>query len=564
MNDIRIGKTTAVVVVALAVAILGTGFAGAVSNFGHEGLGPNATTIEGYIKGSWFVCPNDGIAESITAYVKSTQFKKAKCAIYSYVADNDAGTLIGETEELTISAGYEGWKTFNFSSEPPLSANTKYFLVIFGEETGGISYIYWSATGATNKAIRLYTSYNDFPNPIVGEVGEDMKHRIYCDYTVVAPPLAPGVIIKPPDAKLKLRTHGVYIDFIDDFTAERIIIDSDNVQFDEALLGAGDQITTTIEQTGGDAIIRTLSKDLVELIASDSSGTITEFTMTAFKAPMEVRVYGTPVPKSYKDYYLSTQPNINYEIAMWSFHDEKIAVKFVHTSSVDVAIDFVKETHIIPPIPPIIPSKREFSVVFMSGVRVDNEFGSKTVFTLGENILLRMEVEDSDTGEPIIGAEVIMWYINPATRIMITVPTAELGDGVYDGIIQANEVNVGTFKANVEVKLAGFKTVTDQLTFRVTEAPSPPWPLGFPVAIIAELLLFLFCGIALGLCAVSYRIMLLATAIILVKGFLWDAHFLGGVYPVSVCINFLSVFYVWAGWRLYFKRGVKRVGRVIG
>ncbi len=464
--------TVAVVVAVLAVAILGAGLteSGLDSNFGHEWLGPNATSIEGFIKGSWFVCPSDGTANSITAYIKCTEDKKVKGAIYAYVSDDDAGALIGGTEELIVRAGYEGWETFNLSSpKPPVSANTKYFLMMFGEKTTGLSYLYWTATGATAKSISLYISYNDFPNPIIGETGVNEKYRIFCTYTPTVPfvpPTAPPpqkVIIRPPNAKLKLLTHGTYIDFVDVLTAERIIVNGDNVQFEEALLGAGDRITTTIELTGGDAKMRTLSEDLVELTASASSGTITEFTMTASRTPDEVRVYGTPVRKSDKGYYLATQPNINTEISMWGYYDGKVAVKFVHKSSVGVVIDFVKETVFPPVIPPA--KLREFSVAFMPGVLIDTEFGSKEMFTLDENIILRVHVEDAATGAPV-RADIIMWYNAP---VMHTIDTVDLGEGVYEGSIPASDVGIGTFQAGVDVQMQGFNKASDTLTFTIAE-----------------------------------------------------------------------------------------------
>jgi len=86
----------------------------------------------------------------------------------------------------------------------------------------------------------------------------------------------------------------------------------------------------------------------------------------------------------------------------------------------------------------------------------------------------------------------------------------------------------------------------------------------FAIAVTAELLLFLFCGIALGLLALSYRVMLIVAAGAVIKGLVWDAHFLRGVYLHSIVITSLSVAYLMLGWALYFEKGVKRTGRVIG
>lgn len=122
---------------------------------------------------------------------------------------------------------------------------------------------------------------------------------------------------------------------------------------------------------------------------------------------------------------------------------------------------------------PFIPSSklRKFSVRFIAWGP-----SPKTEFVLGERILLHAHVEDAATGE-LTGADVAMWYIDLATRIMCTVPTVELGEGVYEGEILSSELGVGTFQAGVDVQLAGFRGESDQLTFTVAEPPVPIWEL---------------------------------------------------------------------------------------
>lgn len=75
-------------------------------------------------------------------------------------------------------------------------------------------------------------------------------------------------------------------------------------------------------------------------------------------------------------------------------------------------------------------------------------------------------------------------------------------------------------------------------------------PVGvFGSAIITgELMIFLVCGIVLGLCAVSHKVMLIAAAVIFVKGIIWDAYFVGMIHPLSVVVCTLSVVFFLAGW----------------
>lgn len=84
------------------------------------------------------------------------------------------------------------------------------------------------------------------------------------------------------------------------------------------------------------------------------------------------------------------------------------------------------------------------------------------------------------------------------------------------------------------------------------------------IVIIAELLIFLVCGMVLGLCKVSPKVMLAVAPIIFVKGVVWDAYFLGRVYLISIVVCLFSIMYLLLGWALWYKKGVKRRGRVIG
>lgn len=129
------------------------------------------------IQGSNFICPSSGIADNMSVYIANWDSStNVACAIYSI----DGGTLIGQTEELTI--GYQKkWFTFNFIGEPSLVADTQYLLVVWGDDgyiryDNDISHDLVGYTGLT------YTG--DFPDSIAGYGHFDgFVVSIYCRYT---------------------------------------------------------------------------------------------------------------------------------------------------------------------------------------------------------------------------------------------------------------------------------------------------------------------------------------------------------------------------------------------
>jgi hypothetical protein len=129
------------------------------------------------IQGSNFICPSSGIADNMSVYIANWDSStNVACAIYSI----NGGTLIGQTEELTI--GYQKkWFTFNFIGEPSLVADTQYLLVVWGDDgyiryDNDISHDLVGYTGLT------YTG--DFPDSIAGYGHFDgFVVSIYCRYT---------------------------------------------------------------------------------------------------------------------------------------------------------------------------------------------------------------------------------------------------------------------------------------------------------------------------------------------------------------------------------------------
>jgi len=144
--------------------------------FGYSERGGSRLTGWGYILGSWFTCPSEGTADSITVYLGGT-LSKGKCGIYR----KSDGSFVGETEEKTSIP--EGWNTFNFTDPKPSLSNVDYWLVVFGEAAPSVF-----ATSETGKMGRtLEDMYPNFPDPWTPEI-KDYKISIYCTYTPVGPP----------------------------------------------------------------------------------------------------------------------------------------------------------------------------------------------------------------------------------------------------------------------------------------------------------------------------------------------------------------------------------------
>jgi len=127
---------------------------------------------------------NNATAKSISVYLRvgSGYSGKVKCALYEYVALNDAGELIASTEEKTITGPYTGWVTFNFTdSQPEVELDKFYYLAVWAEDDGdGTQEIKIDYAGtATQRVCRVTASYGEWPSPLTGEVGYDRTNRIY-------------------------------------------------------------------------------------------------------------------------------------------------------------------------------------------------------------------------------------------------------------------------------------------------------------------------------------------------------------------------------------------------
>jgi len=155
-------------------------------------LNSTSAPILNSIKGSWFACPETGIADSITSWLVSGALgrwaAKVKYAIYAYAGVGDAGGLVGVTDELLYFGGglevHPGvQRTASFSAPKPLLYNVNYYLVAWATITSGGVGLVRSNTLVANKHVRKDLAYDSYPNPMTGESAGNRRFFTYCTYT---------------------------------------------------------------------------------------------------------------------------------------------------------------------------------------------------------------------------------------------------------------------------------------------------------------------------------------------------------------------------------------------
>ncbi|MCJ7571203.1 MAG: hypothetical protein MUO82_04935 [Candidatus Thermoplasmatota archaeon] len=151
------------------------------TRFGYYPVGYKSDDLTNVLQGCNFTCPSSGIADNMTVWLENGDLTaNVSCAIYSI----DRTTLIGYTEEKTIGI-YQGWVTFNFIGEPFLVADTKYYLVVWGDG-GHTRYNYNDSYHIIGKTGVTYTGI--FPDNILGwSIWTSHVLSIYCRYTEYGP-----------------------------------------------------------------------------------------------------------------------------------------------------------------------------------------------------------------------------------------------------------------------------------------------------------------------------------------------------------------------------------------
>jgi parallel beta-helix repeat protein len=162
--------------------------------FGNTKIESNSAWSENIIRGSWYNCPENATATSISLYCMNDGnivHATVAFAIYSYNSENDAYQLLGQTNNHYHNFMGWHWLTLNLISPVQLNANTNYFLVFWSDATAPTFRRY---DVESNKGISKYRQFtgDPFPSELTGESGIDENISIYCTYTPNYPPNTPS------------------------------------------------------------------------------------------------------------------------------------------------------------------------------------------------------------------------------------------------------------------------------------------------------------------------------------------------------------------------------------
>jgi len=151
---------------------------------GNRSEGENFDSCSNRIVGSKFLTGQDGIVDSIYAYIKAENINICfKCALYRY----EDMALLGVTEERSGISSEPAWIQFTFPEPKPQIENDKYYVLVVWCNRVNNSEGYVAYSEDEDGLYAVY-DYNDFPDPL-GAVTEltDRVYSIYASYTAVPP-----------------------------------------------------------------------------------------------------------------------------------------------------------------------------------------------------------------------------------------------------------------------------------------------------------------------------------------------------------------------------------------
>jgi hypothetical protein len=149
----------------------GSSFAGSAT-FGYTTKGGSTNALD-TVRGSRFTITQTGLATNITASLNSNVAFKAKAAIYS----SDGVNRVGITEEKIFNNA-NGWVTFNFLTQPILSASTDYVLVVWSNSSS----VTINRDGGTAERFEASGTYPTWPASVTDQ-GSQRTFSIYCTFS---------------------------------------------------------------------------------------------------------------------------------------------------------------------------------------------------------------------------------------------------------------------------------------------------------------------------------------------------------------------------------------------
>jgi len=145
-----------------------------VKTFGYTTIGGSGSYKTNFVRGCEGTPTSDGEVTSMSVYVANnwTSGEKMKLGLF-----DSSGNLLAETIERSDGGTSGTWQDFTFSSNPTVTADTKYLLGFLSDNN--IQFRYDTAIGESEP--NQSTTYPNFPDPV--NVSTGYQFSIYATYT---------------------------------------------------------------------------------------------------------------------------------------------------------------------------------------------------------------------------------------------------------------------------------------------------------------------------------------------------------------------------------------------
>jgi hypothetical protein len=154
-------------------------------NFGYTTKG-GSTLATGKFFASRFICPDAGILNSVSVYLKNASGSAQNVQIGIY---NDAagavGTALIYSATLSLPIGFDDWRTVSLAGN--LLLGGAYWLTVQLENSASIVYLYYDAGAADQGAFKAAWTFGDWSDNPAGLTYSTNKISISASYTYVNP-----------------------------------------------------------------------------------------------------------------------------------------------------------------------------------------------------------------------------------------------------------------------------------------------------------------------------------------------------------------------------------------
>ncbi len=154
-------------------------------NFGYTTKG-GSTLVTGKFFASRFICPDAGILNSVSVYLKNDSGSAQNIQIGIF---NDAagavGTALIYSATLSLPIGFDDWRTVSLAGN--LLLGGAYWLTVQLENSASIVYLYYDAGSADQGAFKEAWTFGDWADNPAGLTYSTNKISISAAYTYVNP-----------------------------------------------------------------------------------------------------------------------------------------------------------------------------------------------------------------------------------------------------------------------------------------------------------------------------------------------------------------------------------------